>query len=706
MTDSSNLLPRQGSFISFENLSNAEDELTFKYNGLRVYINSEDKFYYYKGSAFELEPQSSNVSSADSVIKISDYGADPTGVADSSTAIQNAITAAVTQGINSVFLGVGVFKCNITIPENFNLYGAGGGFFVNFFIPPAPYDTDIYPTVLIPNSTSSPVITVPSIYGVRLADFAIIGSVSKLGQGITLSNGVNYCGSNMSLDRVSVRGFDRGLANYGGVDITYTECMFTCSTYNVHLQRAADNLAPSDNNTFLNCVTGGPDSTWNFYISAARGINIIGGDHNLASHIMYMGNGSVVNWMNGNSEQITSNLFELNSGYLNIEAGRFNVIGGIGGNDALLHVTGPTVFYSIGTIAYDGNGSGFLSSSYGTLIKTAGTEYPRTAPPGFLIQRYTSTSFTTLRQTEFTSRIFRPLPVIQSSIELVDNFVNGYSTPFGQYGWVLTTLGGSGGQGRFPSSNVQNLFGALEIVTISGSGNDLFRLSFAREIFTANIFPEWEMSFILNCSNAANTILRAGLFSNDSFTVTNATNASPIVITTSTNHNLIDGMEVFNTSIGGNTNANGRYFIDVLSPTTFALYTNSALTTPRAGNAAYTSGGISTAVTPTNGVGVGFHGVNDSNIFAETYTAGVVNRTNTNVATSAVTSTTNGVEIRIRRFANSSSVGIGYGIQIGSNNETLITTALSAGYLIPAVYVGSANANFATVRIDRFSFRN
>ncbi len=62
MSDSSNLLPRQGSFISFENLSDAEESLNFKYNGLRVYINSEDKFYYYKDSVFILEPQSSNSS--------------------------------------------------------------------------------------------------------------------------------------------------------------------------------------------------------------------------------------------------------------------------------------------------------------------------------------------------------------------------------------------------------------------------------------------------------------------------------------------------------------------------------------------------------------------------------------------------------------------------------------------------------------------
>lgn len=77
-------------------------------------------------------------------------------------------------------------------------------------------------------------------------------------------------------------------------------------------------------------------------------------------------------------------------------------------------------------------------------------------------------------------------------------------------------------------------------------------------------------------------------------TITGATNATPIVITTSAAHGLVDGDVVTISSVGGNTNANGTYYIDQQSTTTFALYTDAALTTGRAGNAAYTSGGTFT----------------------------------------------------------------------------------------------------------------
>lgn len=74
--------------------------------------------------------------------------------------------------------------------------------------------------------------------------------------------------------------------------------------------------------------------------------------------------------------------------------------------------------------------------------------------------------------------------------------------------------------------------------------------------------------------------------------VSGATNATPIVIT-STTHGLADGDPVTIASVGGNTNANGDYFVKVTgySTTTFALYTDAALTTPKAGNSNYTSGG-------------------------------------------------------------------------------------------------------------------
>lgn len=85
-----------------------------------------------------------------------------------------------------------------------------------------------------------------------------------------------------------------------------------------------------------------------------------------------------------------------------------------------------------------------------------------------------------------------------------------------------------------------------------------------------------------------------------SLTVTNATNANPIVITTSTNHGYSTGDVVTIASVGGNTNANTTAVITVLSATTFSLNGVS-------GNAAYTSGGtcqLTNGTTVTSGTGV------------------------------------------------------------------------------------------------------
>ncbi len=65
--------------------------------------------------------------------------------------------------------------------------------------------------------------------------------------------------------------------------------------------------------------------------------------------------------------------------------------------------------------------------------------------------------------------------------------------------------------------------------------------------------------------------------------ITGATNASPIVIT-SANHGLTTGQRVTITGVGGNTNANGTWTITVIDANTFSLNGST-------GNSAYTSGG-------------------------------------------------------------------------------------------------------------------
>ena len=75
-------------------------------------------------------------------------------------------------------------------------------------------------------------------------------------------------------------------------------------------------------------------------------------------------------------------------------------------------------------------------------------------------------------------------------------------------------------------------------------------------------------------------------------TVSAATNASPIVVTTTT-HGLADGDFVTISGIVGNTAGNGGFYVKVTGYTTltFALYSDKALASPVAGNGAWSSGG-------------------------------------------------------------------------------------------------------------------
>lgn len=73
-------------------------------------------------------------------------------------------------------------------------------------------------------------------------------------------------------------------------------------------------------------------------------------------------------------------------------------------------------------------------------------------------------------------------------------------------------------------------------------------------------------------------------FSQQQTSITGATNASPIVITTSVAHGLQSGRRLTVENISGNTAANGDWIITVLSTTTFGLNGSS-------GNGVYTSSG-------------------------------------------------------------------------------------------------------------------
>lgn len=73
-------------------------------------------------------------------------------------------------------------------------------------------------------------------------------------------------------------------------------------------------------------------------------------------------------------------------------------------------------------------------------------------------------------------------------------------------------------------------------------------------------------------------------YADSTLKITNATNATPIVITTESAHGLTTGDYVSVVNVGGNTAARGTWQVTVLTATTFSLDTS-------VGNGAYTRGG-------------------------------------------------------------------------------------------------------------------
>jgi hypothetical protein len=91
--------------------------------------------------------------------------------------------------------------------------------------------------------------------------------------------------------------------------------------------------------------------------------------------------------------------------------------------------------------------------------------------------------------------------------------------------------------------------------------------------------------------------LPAPLTSTTQKTITGATNASPIVLAAAS-HGFVDGNVLLVAGVAGNTAANGVRYAKATGQDAnhVALYSDSTLTTPVAGNGAYTSGGTAKVV--------------------------------------------------------------------------------------------------------------
>lgn len=152
--------------------------------------------------------------------------------------------------------------------------------------------------------------------------------------------------------------------------------------------------------------------------------------------------------------------------------------------------------------------------------------------------------------------------------------------------------------------STQNAFTKITIFANVGSedaGGNVVGDATTDNDFTINLAGTYDIdiqgSFTNSSGGSVEFQMAPKVILNSALTITGATNATPIVIT-STGHGLLSGDGVIQSSVGGNTAANGDFYITRINANTYSLQTLAHVNV--AGNGAYTSGGSVTAVIPGN----------------------------------------------------------------------------------------------------------
>jgi hypothetical protein len=164
------------------------------------------------------------------------------------------------------------------------------------------------------------------------------------------------------------------------------------------------------------------------------------------------------------------------------------------------------------------------------------------------------------------------------------------TTVFPHYLAVGQNMTTSGIQGYTTANPINGTFPVLSVtnantLTLSGSFGSVMGswTAGSGQISFANMISDYR--HLLTIKAKFTRPLKA-------LSITNATNATPIVITVSTYNNIRTGEQLQINQVVGNTAANGTFYVQQISSFSFQLFTDKALATPVVGNANYVSGGI------------------------------------------------------------------------------------------------------------------
>jgi hypothetical protein len=436
---------------------------------------------------------------------------------DDTDAVQDAIDAASASAYTrTVFFPPGVYLGNWTVPTELHLEGCGGGLQENFDVPTATQlaDRQRIPTALIPALATVPVLYYPNWFGNSIRRLMIAGSEDFLGRGLSIGDPAaaasGYTGSSGVVELINICGFQYGLIAARVVDIHFVACNFVDCDICVFGGELGDGVGPMDGCVFTGCITGGANTSYNFVLNSCKAIVITGGDHNLSEHCIRMDNSGSLTITGANIEGIQGAVIEMEAGSLAIT--NVQVLGMVA---PFLDVLGPSVSVDIGVVTIAASG-GALINGLPCIYRTAGAEYPNRLPRGYALARYTDTTWGTLNEFEATSRIYE-LPInVKRMPRITDAFVRGYSTPFGELGWVLTNIAGGAQSGRAASTGPGNNLGLLETYTSTNTSTHEYRFGLTNEIFVPNAqFWELRWTLALSVGNRNAARCRWGLYAID-----------------------------------------------------------------------------------------------------------------------------------------------------------------------------------------------
>jgi len=427
---------------------------------------------------------------------------------DNTSAIQTAVTAAYNSGSQkTVYIPAGRYLCNILSYSGVKILGARGLIGQSAFTR-INYASAVAFTILTPAISTEPVIRFETatgggnasieeicfIAGDGTVEADRIGTAIEVGEPLNTVNGAVAAG--LEIKRCELNGFYYGATfsrMWGSIISMTTVNYCTVGFFSGELTSGGlpSNTGPADGMVFVTCTSNHVKHV--YQILGSKQTAIISGDYNNMEKFL-IADAAQVQITGVNIETCTEIIFHLieGSGQSRVTCDHISSIGtiGIGCRDER-----------------DSEDSFNLLSNYGFVFKfqtASATQYPINLPPSAIIERYTDTTFATLRSTEFWDVFSRRSIEGIDLLKAYDPMYKTNASPYGSLGWILTNIAGT--------TAVTGQSNAISLYQDAASESARFMPETVGFSFATN----WRMVWRFQCAGGhATTVFRLGLYSQD-----------------------------------------------------------------------------------------------------------------------------------------------------------------------------------------------